>query len=330
MLSHETYTNKFYTRTLEEIKPSHREIRENTAVRRPSRRLPPFETIRKISKAKFSVYLIYCASLKKYFAMKVFPHKDEKISSYYHTETRFATLNHQNVVKMIANEPHQETLYHEKLIKISYLVMEYAPYGDFYDVVAVRKLLTDEKLIRTYFKQLIAGLEYLHLHRVCHLDLKLENLLLGENFTLKIADFDLAYVKGDSRICTRGTKFYRAPELMEQRCTNMESADVYAAGIILFVFKTAGILPHSENQLYKGMNLFEMMQENNKSFWQKHCEIQNKSPVFFTEDFKQLFNAMTRVNPKERATLLDVKKFKWYNGPTYSHEELVQIMSKCY
>ncbi|RYZ75841.1 MAG: hypothetical protein EOP04_32805, partial [Proteobacteria bacterium] len=84
-----------------------------------------------------------------------------------------------------------------------------------------------------------------------HLDLKLENLLLGENFTLKIADFDLAYVKGDTRVCTRGTKFYRSPELMEQRCSNMEAADMYAAGIILFVFKTAGILPHSENQLYK-------------------------------------------------------------------------------
>ena len=188
--------------------------------------------------------------------------------------------------------------------------------------------MTDEKLVRTYFRQLIEGLEYLHTNRVAHLDLKLENLFLGKDFKLKVADFDLSYVRGDPRINTRGTVYYRAPELMEQRCLNVEAADIYAAGVILFVFKSGGILPHSENQLYKGMSLFKLLNEENSVFWQRHCEIQGKSEQFFDTEFKKLFNACLSVDPAKRPSIAEIKKSKWYNGPVYSQLEAAKIMAR--
>ncbi|RZJ37213.1 MAG: hypothetical protein EOO18_06165 [Chryseobacterium sp.] len=57
-------------------------------------------------------------------------------------------------------------------------------------VFAVTKkgLLSHEMIIRTYFHQLIEGIEYIHSQGVAHLDLKLENIMLGDSFELKIID----------------------------------------------------------------------------------------------------------------------------------------------
>lgn len=309
-------------------KPQQQQVQQQKEQKEQKKAVPTFQTIKKLSKAKFSVYLVNCEAINQQFAMKVFPYKEGRVNPCFITEARFANLNHQNVIKIIGYEPSQETVSDNKVVKVSYLISEFAPHGDFHDVVVVKGGLTDEKLVRTYFRQLIEGIEYLHSNNVAHLDLKLENLLLGKDFKLKIADFDLSHVRGDPKINTRGTVYYRAPELLDQKCVDVEAADVYAAGIILFVFKSGGILPHSERQLYKGMNLFNMIHEENTLFWQKHCEIQGKSQQFFDTDFRRLFNACVSVDPSERPSIAEIKKSKWYNGPVYSPQEYSKLMAK--
>jgi len=74
----------------------------------------------------------------------------------------------------------------------------------------------DKKLCRTFFHQLIDGIEYLHSQNLAHMDLKLENLVLGDDFKLKIIDFDLAISLTDEKndqYGGAGTKNYRAPEV---------------------------------------------------------------------------------------------------------------------
>lgn len=45
-----------------------------------------------------------------------------------------------------------------------------------------------------YFKQLLAGVEYLHMRGIAHRDLKPENLLLDDNDNIKISDFGMATI----------------------------------------------------------------------------------------------------------------------------------------
>jgi serine/threonine protein kinase len=78
--------------------------------------------------------------------------------------------------------------------------MEHCPYGDFFDLIKNHNLTFDDKMARTYFRQLISGIEYLHYYGIAHLDLKPENILLSEDFKLKIIDFDLSYKDGDKMI----------------------------------------------------------------------------------------------------------------------------------
>jgi len=138
------------------------------------------------------------------------------------------------------------------------MFLEYAPYGDFFDVLSQKKVKFTEKITRTYFKQLVSGLEYLHSNDVAHMDIKPENLLLGENFTLKMADFDLSYVKGvhNLRHMSRGTRFYRAPEVFVKQCQDPFKADIFSLGVMLFVMKTNGRIPFTEDVAYKGQDLY--------------------------------------------------------------------------
>lgn len=206
--------------------------------------------------------------------------------------------------------------------------MEYACYGNFFHFIKNYNQHFDDKLIRTYFKQLIEGLETLHSYNCAHLDLKPENLLLGSDYLLKIADYDTSYKRGDDKIMAKGTKYKRAPELMIKKCTTPEAADIFSVGIILFLMKSGGKIPQAEEVTHNGINLFNLLQKQNDKFWDFHCNMQRRDPEFFDSDFRHLFNSMTKEDPNQRIKIADIKQSKWYNGPTYSEYELKECMEK--
>lgn len=65
------------------------------------------------------------------------------------------------------------------------LVMEYAAGGELYDYLSERKVLAEEEA-RRIFRQIATACYYCHKHKICHRDLKLENILLDENNNAKV------------------------------------------------------------------------------------------------------------------------------------------------
>lgn len=208
--------------------------------------------------------------------------------------------------------------------------MEYASHGDFFSLMDSTSLYKDEKLIRTYFHQMVEGVEYLHENGVSHLDLKLENFLLARDFKLKITDFDMAYMEGDSSVLSRGTPQYRAPELINNTCTEPMAADIYSIGICLYILMTQ-YFPQMEKHTVCDFDLFSLLHGDDKrAYWNaiKLIHFNNDKRFTLSKDFQELFWSMTRGDVESRASMESIKKSAWFNGPIYDDKELKKVMSK--
>ncbi|GAM23589.1 hypothetical protein SAMD00019534_067640 [Acytostelium subglobosum LB1] len=87
------------------------------------------------------------------------------------------------------------------------------------------------------------GMNWLHgICNILHRDLKLANLMIGKDNTVKITDFGFSQVLKSGTTTTdqrgpKGTALYMAPEVMQKKEFN-EKADVYSFGLILYELAT--------------------------------------------------------------------------------------------
>ena len=109
-------------------------------------------------------------------------------------------IRHQNVMKLYAYNLNarypskDDKTQKETTVDTILLVLEYAPGGELFDILYYTSAL-EEVVARTYFRQIIAGLEACHNAGVVHRDLKPQNLLLDSRFNIKITDFGLSKVE---------------------------------------------------------------------------------------------------------------------------------------
>lgn len=273
---------------------------------------------KKINSGKFNVYHARFASRDTECALKVFPKNTLTKRIYSQEKSVISKLRHSNIISYIPVKDHT--------LDCNILLTEYAPYGNFFNIVS-KGLISNEKLVRTYFHQLMEALEYIHFKGFAHLDLKLENFLLDKNFQLKVADFDQAQPILDPEIMSGGTPNYRAPEMISGTCKNPSAADIYAAGIVLFVLQT-GEFPfvEEERNVNSKKSYHYLFYKDNQAFWEeKHRNQENLSPAFI-----EIINGMLRKDASERFTIGDIKKSKWYNDMILDSKSLKIKMERSF
>lgn len=104
------------------------------------------------------------------------------------------------------------------------------------------------KALKTWSKQILKGLEYLHTHEPCiiHRDLNCSNVFInGNTGQVKIGDLGFAAVVGRSHAAHSllGTPEFMAPELYEEDYT--EAVDIYSFGMCVLELVTRE-MPYSE------------------------------------------------------------------------------------
>ncbi|CAL0309091.1 unnamed protein product [Lupinus luteus] len=107
------------------------------------------------------------------------------------------------------------------------LFMEYAPRGTIADMVRHDKVV-EEAPVRSYTRQILQGLNYLHANGIVHCDVKGQNVLVTDQGA-KIADFGCAKRVGEAAAPVAGTPAFMAPEVARGEQQGFP-ADVWALG----------------------------------------------------------------------------------------------------
>ncbi|KAI9101545.1 hypothetical protein K1719_023789 [Acacia pycnantha] len=134
-------------------------------------------------------------------------------------------LKNPNIIELIDAFPHKGNLH---------LVFEFME-TDLEAVIRDRNIFLSPADIKSYLQMTLKGLAYCHKKWVLHRDVKPNNLLIGPNGQLKLADFGLARVFGspDRRFTHQVfARWYRAPELLFGAKQYGSGVDVWAAACI--------------------------------------------------------------------------------------------------
>ncbi|MEU7133884.1 Stk1 family PASTA domain-containing Ser/Thr kinase [Streptomyces sp. NPDC046261] len=148
-----------------------------------------------------------------------------------------ARLDHPNVVSVFDQGTDGQYVY---------LAMEYVAGCTLRDVLRGRGALQPRAALDV-LEPVLAALGAAHLAGLVHRDMKPENVLIGDDGRVKVADFGLVRAV-DTHTTTStgsvlGTVSYLAPEQIEHGTADPR-ADVYACGVVLYEMLT-GAKPHS-------------------------------------------------------------------------------------
>ncbi|KAM5124878.1 striated muscle preferentially expressed protein kinase-like, partial [Mantella aurantiaca] len=162
-----------------------------------------------------------------------------------------------NVLSQISHE--RIVYFHDAFEKRNTLiiVMEICSKEEILDRV-VRKCTVHESEIRSFVRQILEGLDYLHHKKILHLDIKPENILMADMSSdqIRICDFGNAQElsDGEPQYCKYGTPEFVAPEIVNQMPISSVT-DIWPVGVIAYLCLT-GVSPFvGENDYTTLMNI---------------------------------------------------------------------------
>lgn len=197
------------------------------------------------------------------------------------------------------------------------IALEVAAGGELFDFISMTGAFS-ENVARYFFHQFLDALEYLHEKGISHRDLKTENILLDKNYNLKVADFGYASVKGSNKTQV-GTPDYMAPEILQGEKYSGQIADIFGAGLILFMMhaQSKAFLKAENNDPY-----YKNIAGNRPDkFWKEHIKSKGDDQ-YFSDEFKDLVTGLFAYNPYHRLTISEVRSHAWFNGTMPTSDDI--------
>lgn len=200
-----------------------------------------YRMIRQLASGSFAeTWLATDTALDRYVAIKVLhtshDREPEQETGEFLREARIAaSVSHPNVVAVFdAGTTGERPI----------LVMEWVDGVSLKQEIVTKRRMSPERSI-TVVAELLDGLDSIHNEGIIHRDIKPQNIMVNEYGTVKLTDFGIARLTGESESMHDGTATgsaaYMSPE-QAQGLSVTPASDMYATGVILYEMMT-GRLP---------------------------------------------------------------------------------------
>ncbi|OHT13303.1 hypothetical protein TRFO_16636 [Tritrichomonas foetus] len=207
------------------------------------------------------IYLVFHLKSHFFVALKTFNNKGNFSDERYLSEKyAYENLNHQFIVKCYG------------FIKKSsrnlqnHLVLQFMCFGDASSLliehkncynVKIKDFESSKILIRALYI-----LHYFHYRNFLHRDFKLSNFLMDNNNRFFLSDFDTACINTQDHTLNKGTLYYAAPEVAEEKFYS-KKLDVFSLGVLAFeLFNKILIYEHYSLEQWRNMiNTNELIEE---------------------------------------------------------------------
>ncbi|GJJ75517.1 hypothetical protein EMPS_07875 [Entomortierella parvispora] len=159
-----------------------------------------------------------------------------------------------------------------------------------------------EAQARVIFKQIVDCVWYLNEKSICHRDIKDENIVIDNDFVVKLIDFGSAVIipKNTDKTFDRfyGTINYASPEILKGEKYRAESAEIWSLGILLYTILYGEVPFNDPMQAISGPYIPPRVKSSSECL--------------------HLLNWMLAKDAKNRATIQQVADHAWIKGVSMS------------
>ena len=239
---------------------------------------------------------IHKKTLKKY-AIKIYLKEsiddEDKKNSIKNEIYILNQLNHENIMKLydIINTP-----------KYFYLILEYINGISLLDYINKNpNKRIDENICQKIFYQITKAMDYCAKKNIFHRDIKLENILLTKNDTVKSIDLGFAIKcnnKNEFQNFFCGTLYYMSPEIINKKKYLPYYSDIWSLGVLLYTM-IFGKFPFNANN---NEDLLDLINEG---------KIEFPNDVKTSNEVKNLIKRIIVVEPCKRASLNSILNDPW-------------------
>ena len=194
------------------------------------------------------------------------------------------------------------------------IIMEFAKFGDleYFQKKLIQKNHLSETLLAYITRQILKGLYYIHQSKIIHMDIKQQNILIDENFNIKITDFSVSfsyekYKENDKiNLPLSGTSLFMSPEVLLKAQIDYEDCskiDMFSLGVVLYNLAFEKF-PYDLDYTYErnfGLILDKIQKQNLKI-----PEIKN-----FSYLFKKFLRNLLEKNIKNRMSVYEALEDPW-------------------
>ncbi|MDP2437474.1 MAG: PDK1 family serine/threonine-protein kinase [archaeon] len=237
-------------------------------------------------------------SFGRVYALKILDKKlvisQNELTNVFREKTILQKMSHPGIVQLHMTAMDDRSLY---------FLLEYCANGELFDLIKKYGRFS-ENVAKFYTAEILEALEHIHSHGIVHRDMKPENILLDQNWHIKITDFGTAKEIGATvrpelvRSSFVGTSHYLSPEILNEDKVST-SSDIWALGCIVYQM-LVGKPPFQGPTDYI---IFEQIRENRIVF-----------PDFVSQEARQLISAMLRLQSSERPTPAQIRESPWLSS----------------